>query len=86
MRSMYQRSSWWECMSAESPVTIAALIGAPVSGLYRASENACTMAAVACGLSGSWGWNADPQAEWSCTIIGSMRPGDCASMTWRSER
>ncbi len=73
-------------MSALSPVTIAAPIGAPVSGLYRASENACTIAAVACGLSGSCGWNAEPHAEWSCTIIGSMRPGDCASITCRSER
>ena len=33
MRSMYQRSSSEECMSALSPVTTAAPIGAPVSGL-----------------------------------------------------
>ncbi len=50
-------------MSALSPVTIAALIGAPVSGLYRASENARTIAAVACGLRGSCGWKALPHAE-----------------------
>ena len=34
-------------------------IGTPVSGLYLASANADTMAAVVCGLSGSCGWNAD---------------------------
>lgn len=73
-------------MSALSPVTTAAPIGTPVSGLYLASANADTMAAVVCGLSGSCGWNADAHAEWSCTIIGSMRPGDCASMTCRSDR
>ena len=73
-------------MSALSPVTIAAPIGAPVSGLRRRSENALTMAAVTCTVSGSCGWNAEPQAAWFWRIIGSIRPGDCASMTWRSLR
>lgn len=50
-------------MSALSPVTTTAAIGAPVSGLRRASENAFTIAAVVCTLIGSCGWNADPHAE-----------------------
>ncbi len=83
---MYHRSSSAECMSALSPVTIAAAIGAPVSGLYRRSANDWTMAAVTCTVSGSCGWKAEPQAAWSCTIIGSIRPGDCASITCMSDR
>ncbi len=83
---MYQRSSMCECMSALSPVTIAADIGAPVTGLTCRSANDLTIAAVTWTVSGSWGWNAEPQTSWSRTIIGSMRPGDSESMTWRSER
>ena len=50
------------------------------------AEKLCTVEEVTCSDSGSCGWKAEPQAEWSCTIIGSMRPGDCASITCMSER
>ena len=53
--SMYQRSSRCECMSALSPVTIAALIGAPVTGLVRAAAIDSTIDAVTCTVSGSCG-------------------------------
>ena len=73
-------------MSALSPVTIAAAIGAPVTGLTWRSANALAIAATTCTVRASWGWNAEPHTSWSRSIIGSMRPGDSESMTWRSER
>ena len=73
-------------MSALSPVTTAAPIGAPVSGLVRRSFMACAIAATTCTVSASCGWKAEPHAAWSDTIIGSIRPGDCESMTCRSDR
>ncbi len=73
-------------MSALSPVTTAAPMGAPVTELIRASANAFTIAAVTCTVSGSCGWKAEPHAAWSETIMGSIRPGDCASMTCMSDR
>ena len=73
-------------MSALSPVTTFAVIGAPVSGLVARSVRAWVIAASTCTVIGSCGWNADAHAEWSVTISGSIRPGDCASMTCMSER
>lgn len=83
---MYQRSSSVESMSALSPVTTAAPIGARVSGLRRAWWKPSTIAATVATVSCSCGRKAPIQVDSSCTIIGSMRHGDWASMRCRSER
>ena len=73
-------------MSALSPVTTAALIGAPVTGLGRAAAIASTIDAATCTVSASCGRMAPPQSAWSCSASGSSRAGDCASMTCMSEK
>ena len=83
---MYQSSSACECMSAESPVTRAAAMGAPVSGERRASATASTIAAVTWTVIMSWGRTTPAQRAWSWPASGSRRAGDCGSMMWMSEK
>ena len=73
-------------MSALSPVTSAAVIGAPVTGLTRAADIAPTIEAPTCTVSASCGRIAPAQSVWSIAAIGSSRAGDCASITCMSEK
>ena len=83
---MYQRSSRWLSMSAESPVTNAAASGAPVTGEVRRSAIACTVLAATCVVRVSCGRKAPAHREWSIAINGSSRAGLWASMMWMSVR
>ncbi len=83
---MYQRNSNAECMSALSPVLNAAIMGAPVKGLYRAARIACTMAAPTLTLSVSCGRKAPSHRVSLCPTMMSSRAGDWASMMCMSDK